>query len=83
MAERQHLISEEVRYAIDVAVREAIAKANSDRIAYTIDQAAEAVGIHRNTMRDAVSRGELRAVKRGRRWLISREALVRWVTPGR
>ena len=50
-----------------------------ERLAYTIDQAAAAVGLKRNTLRDRVSSGELPAVKRCGRWLIRRVDLERWL----
>lgn len=51
-----------------------------ERIAFTIDEAAAATGLPRNTLRDAVSRGELRAVKRCSRWIIKRTDLLQWLT---
>jgi len=67
---------------VRVAVLETIANLGEspERLAYTIDSAAAAVGLHRNTLRDAVSRGELPAVKRCGKWLITRSALVRWLS---
>ncbi len=70
-------MSPETQQAIDQAIAAALARV--DRIAYTLDQAAEAVGLPRNTLRDAMSRGELPAVKRCGRWLIRRTDLMRWL----
>lgn len=73
------MLSPELAQAVRAAVAETLAAVPPERIAYTIDQAAEAVGLARNTIRDAVSRGELRAVKRCGRWLIKRDSLLRWL----
>lgn len=70
----------ELARVVKIAVAEALASLPpSDRLAYSIDQAAAATGLPRNTLRDAVSRGELPAVKRCGRWLIRRDALLRWL----
>lgn len=73
------MLPQELAQAVRAAVAETLAAVPPERIAYTIDQAAEAVGLARNTIRDAVSRGELRAVKRCGKWLIKRETLLRWL----
>lgn len=52
---------------------------SSDRIAYSITEAAALVGLPRNTLRDRISRGEIRAVKRCGKWLIKRDTLLRWL----
>ncbi len=74
----------ELARVVKIAVAEALAtlanSSNSDRLAYSIDDAAAATGLPRNTLRDAVSRGELPAVKRCGRWLIRRDALLRWLS---
>lgn len=56
-----------------------LATTTNDRVSYTIDQAAAAVGVPRNTLRDRVSSGELPAVFRCGRWLIRRDDLLRWL----
>lgn len=73
----------ELARVVRSAVAEAIANVSvlsPDRLAYSIDDAATATGLPRNTLRDAVSRGELPAVKRCGRWLIRRDALLRWLS---
>lgn len=50
-----------------------------NRIAYTIREAAELVGLPRSTLDDARSRGEFRAVKRCSKWLVTRTELLRWL----
>ncbi len=37
---------------------------------YTIAEAAARLGIHRQTLRAAIERGDVRAVRIGRRWLV-------------
>lgn len=69
----------ELAAVIRQAVAQALAAMPPERIAYTIDQAAEAVGLHRNTLRDRVSSGELPARKRAGKWLILRSDLLRWL----
>lgn len=61
-------------------VAQTLAELPTDRVAYTIDDAAAAIGIPRNTLRDCVSSGELPAVKRCNRWLIRRDDLLRWLS---
>ena len=39
-------------------------------IAVSIAEAAARLGIHRQTLRAAIERGDVRAVRVGRRWLI-------------
>lgn len=50
-----------------------------ERIAYTIEQAAEACGLPRSTLRDRVSSGELPARKRCGKWLILKVDLLKWL----
>ena len=66
---------------IAIAVVETIDAKPSDRLGYTIKGAAAAVGLSPGVIRDAISRGEISAVKRGRYWMIRREAMIRWLTP--
>lgn len=49
--------------------------------AYTVDSLAAAVGVSPRTVRNAITRGELDAVKRGARWLISADAVEVWTHP--
>ena len=74
------LESETVQLVRSAVAQTLAALPKNDRIAYTIDQAAEAIGLPRNTVRDRVSSGELRAVKRCGKWLILREDLLRWLS---
>ena len=59
--------------------RAAASKPPVQQIAFTIDQAAAAVGLKRNTLRDRVSSGEIPARKRAGKWLILRVDLERWL----
>ena len=52
-------------------------------VAYTVGSLARATGVTPKMVRNAIVRGELAAVKRGGRWLISAEAAHRWVSPER
>jgi excisionase family DNA binding protein len=49
--------------------------------AYTPDSLAAAIGVSAKTIRNAIARGDLAAVKRGGRWLISVDAVDAWVRP--
>lgn len=51
--------------------------ADVQRKTYTVDQAAELLGIGRNTAYEAVRRGEIPTIKIGRRLLVPRTALER------
>lgn len=46
--------------------------------AYTVDSLAAVLSVTPRVVRNAVARGELRAVKRGGRWLIPADAVVEW-----
>ena len=45
--------------------------------ALTIGQAASRLGVHRETLRSAIRRGEIPAARLGRRWLVPVSALDR------
>jgi excisionase family DNA binding protein len=49
--------------------------------AYTVATLADELGLSQRTVRGAIDRGELAAVKRGSRWLVSAEAVAAWVAP--
>jgi excisionase family DNA binding protein len=46
--------------------------------AYTVVSLAELLHVSPKVVRGAISRGELSAVKRGSRWIISADAVSRW-----
>ena len=51
------------------------------RAAYTVPSLAADLGVSRKAVRCAIARGELRAVKRGSRWIIPAAAVNEWATP--
>lgn len=48
---------------------------SAERFVLTVDETAIRLGLHRHSVRAAIDRGELYAVKLGRRWLVPVEAL--------
>lgn len=50
-----------------------------DRLAYTIDDAADALGISRRAVEGLILRGDIRTRKAGRVILIAREELLRFL----
>ena len=50
------------------------------RVAYTVPSLATELGVSRKAVRCAIARHELRAVKRGSRWIISSDAVQAWAT---
>lgn len=49
--------------------------------AYTVATLAQETGLSTRAIRGAIERGELPAVKRGRRWLIDASAVAAWIEP--
>lgn len=49
--------------------------------AYTVESLAAAVGLSPKSVRNAIARGDLAAVKRGGRWIVSSAAAERWSEP--
>lgn len=47
--------------------------------AYTVEGLAETIAVSPRAVRNAITRGELRAVKRGGRWLIAQDAVDAWI----
>ena len=73
------LLSERLAERMAKRVAAVLQRAQLERLAYTIDEAAEVSGIPRSTLRDRVSSGELRAVKRCGKWRILRQDLLKWL----
>jgi len=46
--------------------------------AYTVEGLAETIAVSPRAVRNAITRGELQAVKRGGRWLIAQDAVDAW-----
>ena len=51
----------------------------SERLAFSISEASEAVGLSKDKIRDEIRSGRLRARKCGRRTLLTREDVSRWL----
>lgn len=52
-----------------------------ERQALTIGEAAHRLGVHRETLRSAIERGEIPAARIGRRWLVPVAALDDLLSP--
>jgi excisionase family DNA binding protein len=50
------------------------------KLAFTVEEACEAVGLGRSYIYEAMSNGRLRSFKAGRRRLVSRAALVEFIS---
>ncbi len=46
--------------------------------AYTVEGLAATIGVSPRVVRNAITRGELQAIKRGGRWLIAPDAIDAW-----
>lgn len=51
----------------------------TQRLAYTVQETAAALGVSTDLVRDLIDRGELNAVRAGRRRLIRAESLELWM----
>lgn len=58
------------------AIKQPLAAQN--RIAMTVDDVAQELGVSKQTVRALIHRGELSAIKAGRRYTITRSALLSW-----
>ena len=56
---------------------------SSSAPAYTVRSLAAELGRSERSVRAAIERGELQAVKRGRGWVIGADAVAVWATPAR
>ena len=54
---------------------------NLSAAAYTVNTLAAELGVSQRVIRDAIGRGQLKAVRSGRRYIISAEAVGRWASP--
>src|SRR5437763_851544 len=55
---------------------EVVSVSDTQRLAYSIREAAACLGVHPLTVRAAIARGELRTIRLGRRILIPRSVVV-------
>ncbi len=55
------------------------AELDDDRIAYTLDEVGELLGVLPHSVRDRIYDGKLAAFKMGRRWLVSRAELLAFI----
>jgi len=53
---------------------------DSSHVAYTVASLAAELDVSPKTLRAAIARRELRAIKRGARWIISAEAVSEWAS---
>lgn len=53
---------------------------SGEHVAYTVASLAAELAVSQKAIRCAISRGELNAVKRGTRWIISGEAVGEWAS---
>lgn len=71
--------NQEIQTAVRLAVAEVFEKHDPDKLGYTVESAAKALDVEKHVIRDAISRGELSARKRGRYWFIRKDYLMRWL----
>jgi excisionase family DNA binding protein len=69
-----------VRSAVCHTLANVAKTAHAPQIAYTIPQAAAAIGLPANTLRDRVASGEIPARKRAGKWLILHSDLMAWLS---
>ena len=72
-------LSDEQLQKLSLSVAQHLTNKQSPPEAYTIDGAADATGVSRRVIEAAVHDQSLRAKKIGRRWMIRRDALLRWL----
>ena len=61
------------------AMPEGQSRAPVERLAYTVEEAAEALGVSRNVMYTLIHREDFPAIKIGKRRMISTTLLAEWV----
>jgi excisionase family DNA binding protein len=57
-------------------------KGGEPRLAFGVDELADALGLSRTLIKQMIRTGELPSVKAGRRRLVARKALERWLDGG-
>jgi excisionase family DNA binding protein len=53
---------------------------NDERLVLSLAEAAARLGLHRQSLRAAIDRGDLRAVRVGRKWLVPVDAIDELLT---
>ena len=71
--------SQEAQLAGILARLESLESPASCRLAYTIDEAIAATGCTRDAVSRAIHSKALPAKKIGQRWIVTRDALLRWL----
>ena len=75
-----HQATENLRKCVEYKYAAREAAQLLERRAYTIDEAVLVSGVGRTSIYEVIKKGELRAVKRGRRTLILTDDLERFLT---
>jgi excisionase family DNA binding protein len=52
---------------------------SGEKLLYTIPEAAALLSLPKNLIYDLINSGQLRALKPGKAWLISRRAMDEWI----
>lgn len=66
---------------ITTETRDGRSSATSDRLTFTVDEAAAALGISRSAAYECIRRGDIPALRLGRRVVVPREALMDLLRP--
>ena len=54
----------------------------TEKVAYSVRETAECLGLHPNTVYQLISAGKLPALRLGRKILVSRAELEKWLASG-
>jgi excisionase family DNA binding protein len=65
------------------ARKEAVTMSKVRRLAFTIDESAQSLGVSPDSLYRAIKRKDLRAIRLGGRWLVTPEELDRLLKAGR
>lgn len=55
---------------------------NKYGVTLTFEQASEEIGLHWQTIREMCLRGEIKAIKAGRKWILTTKALAEYLDNG-
>jgi excisionase family DNA binding protein len=53
-----------------------------EKLAYSVQETAEAIGLHPNTVYELIKNGKLPAITLGRKILVSKVELSKWLSAG-